>query len=778
MMRIAAAAILGVLAAGAGSQTPARPAAPAVIVVTGRVVAEDTGGPLRNARITISSEALGTPIVLTDGEGRFSLPPVAPGARLIASKTGYAMAEIVATADRILEIRLRRAAAISGRVVDEFGEPVVQAQVIAEVPRSASTSAAANASTDDQGNYRLSALAPGNYVVAVRTAGPPVSQTLSNGRTATVLPENKSYYPNTATADQAREFTVGSGTDLARIDFVTPSSMSGSQPFSVVRPMAFLLRGRDPAAGPPRPSTATIRGSVLDTSNRPLPFAQVLLASEERVEVMVTRLVRGNANGQFEVRDLPAASYKVVASKPGYFPVRGGDVNGLAQVLSGDSIPVAQGQTREGIEIRLMKWGSLAGVVRDEFDDPVQGASVRLLQIRYEAGRRRLVPATALFPTTDDLGRYRLYALPPGQYIVSAAPSGTSPSTSVPGYALSFFPGTTVASQAAFVTVDEGRDVANINIALSRTPTFRVSGRLLDSAGVGTTGGSVQLMPSQRSTSVTSIPGRARILPDGRFEFANVLPGTYLVQAYRGRSNGWTEGEFGTLTVAVANSDVADLVLQMARGSTISGRISFDATDPSSRPGRSGIELSPIPTDLDQTPQSNWATADIRDDWSFTIDGINGPRRLQLRRVPPGWALKVVRVNGIDITDRPVSFGRSEQSLSGVEVVLTNRVSRLAGVVKRGVASASNINVIAFSTDRNRWYSTSRFVRTAVTEAEGRFSIEGLPFGSYYVTALTQIPVDGDDAWQDPALLESLVGRASSLTVRDGETATIGLSLP
>jgi len=216
----------------------------------------------------------------------------------------------------------------------------------------------------------------------------------------------------------------------------------------------------------------------------------------------------------------------------------------------------------------------------------------------------------------------------------------------------------------------------------------------------------------------------------------------------------------------------------MARGSTISGRISFDATDPSSRPGRSGIELSPIPTDLDQTPQSNWATADIRDDWSFTIDGINGPRRLQLRRVPRGWALKEVRVNGIDITDRPVSFGRSEQSLSGVEVVLTNRVSRLAGVVKRGVASASNINVIAFSTDRNRWYSTSRFVRRAVTEAEGRFSIEGLPFGSYYVTALTQIPVDGDDAWQDPALLESLVGRASSLTVRDGETATIGLSLP
>ena len=172
-------------------------------------------------------------------------------------------------------------------------------------------------------------------------------------------------------------------------------------------------------------------------------------------------------------------------------------------------------------------------------------ADVQLLHIRYEAGRRRLVPAGGAARVSDDLGRYRLYALPPGQYAVSAT-IGDVGSADLPNYTRSYFPGTPNASEARFVSIGASEDLVGIDFSMARTQTARVAGKMVDSAGAPTTGGTVQLMPSQRSTSVISVPIGARILPDGQFEFANVAPGAYVIQAYRGRSKGWIEGKFGT----------------------------------------------------------------------------------------------------------------------------------------------------------------------------------------------------------------------------------------
>src|SRR5439155_6332991 len=92
------------------------------------------------------------------------------------------------------------------------------------------------------------------------------------------------------------------------------------------------------------------------------------------------------------------------------------------------------------------------------------------------------------------------------------------------------------------------------------------------------------------------------------------------------------------------------------------------------------IELSPMPVDIDAAPYDRVA-ANIRPDWSFEIEGVNGPHRLQLVRAPAGWALQEIRVNGIDLDDRPLSFGRKSQSVTDVEVVLTDRVNELEGTI-------------------------------------------------------------------------------------------------
>jgi len=114
----------------------------------------------------------------------------------------------------------------------------------------------------------------------------------------------------------------------------------------------------------------------------------------------------------------------------------------------------------------------------------------------------------------------------------------------------------------------------------------------------------------------------------------------------------------GTFSVAV-----------LTAGSSIRGRILFEPSLGSRAPNPWEVELSPIPVDYDLSPQSNFASADIRPNGSFAIEGINGPRRLEVVAAPPGWALKEIRASGINVTDQILPFGTADESLRDVEVV-------------------------------------------------------------------------------------------------------------
>lgn len=95
-----------------------------------------------------------------------------------------------------------------------------------------------------------------------------------------------------------------------------------------------------------------------------------------------------------------------------------------------------------------------------------------------------------------------------------------------------------------------------------------------------------------------------------------------------------------------------------------------------------------------------------------------------------------------------------------------------------GLATRAGASLIVFSTDRDRWYSASRFLRKAVAGRDGAFTLAGLPFGTYYAAAVARVPVEGEDAWQDAAFLNSLLPRASTLKMGDGQQQSLNLRLP
>ena len=779
-------AMVGAIAVIIGSLVAAQPATE---TIRGRVVADDTGEPIANVRVAAPAGDMGSPVTLTDEDGRFTLTVAAGSLRIVASKTGYGRRDAARPASAAtIDIRLPRGAVVSGRVVDERGEPAQAVRVAVhdaaralESRRSGAPAAAppppgtagpggmpavAVTDTDDRGEYRVPSLPAGTYIVSATAILPMVMQP---GATPAARPPGirQVFYSDTEAIEEAQRIALGPGDDRPDVDFVVPGVRPVASPgIVIVTPF-----GRAPAARPGGTATGIIRGHVVSTDGRSLSNAAVTLyLRDQRMESST----RADSDGRFEFRDLPSGTFDLVAIKTGFGPVAAKDPTPTTPLgQAGVAVTLADGETRERADIPLLRWGTLEGRVVDERGDPIQGARVQIMKIRYEAGRRRLASSGFARPT-DDLGRYRLFGVAPGQYVVSAA-IGDVQSEDVPGYARAYYPGTPNPSQAQFVSVGLAQDLRGIDLALSRISTARISGKMIDANGQSMQGGSLNLISSQRSASSTNVSIGARIRPDGQFEFANVPPGQYVIQSYRGRSGRSVEGEFGTIPVTVNGADVKDLVLQTSRGSTIHGHITFDSSDTSKRPPASAIEISPLPVDFDLSPPSV-AIADIHDDWTFDMAGVNGPRRLQLIRVPPGWMLENVVVNGVTAIDRPLPFGRSDQSLRDVEIVLTDRLSELSGTVADEMNQpAGGSHVLVFPTDRDRWYPASRFLRTMVAGADGTFTIAGLPFGSYYVAAALRLPDEGDDAWQDASFLNAVLLRASSITVRDGAKQTIAL---
>src|SRR2546422_1039835 len=147
----------------------------------GRVVTADSGEPLRNARVALGGISNIQP-VFTANDGRFTFAGLPAGHYIVsARKAGYAPTTFgqrrpdlppipidleAGDVFQDAELRMPRSAAISGRIIDEFGDPLELATVVASrIVRKESFTvsvAAATAVTDDLGEDRPDGRLRGN----------------------------------------------------------------------------------------------------------------------------------------------------------------------------------------------------------------------------------------------------------------------------------------------------------------------------------------------------------------------------------------------------------------------------------------------------------------------------------------------------------------------------------------------------------------------------------------------------------------------------------------
>ena len=180
-------------------------------------------------------------------------------------------------------------------------------------------------------------------------------------------------------------------------------------------------------------------------------------------------------------------------------------------------------------------------------------------------------------------------------------------------------------------------------------------------------------------------------------------------------------------------------------------------------------EASPVgpPNGLNQTGGR------LRDDWTFTVTALHGAVRLRLD-APDDWAIKAILQNGTDITDRVFDL-RGGETLGNIQVVITNQVNTVAGVLTddRG-APTTDGTIIVFANDADKWAEDSRFVRSARPDQQGKFQIKGLPAGDYLAVAIDYVE---DGMWNDPEYLESVRRYGEKVRLGESGSQTVALKL-
>jgi hypothetical protein len=311
--------------------------------IHGRVIAGDSGQPVRRAQVQLlaTDSRIGR-MVTTDPVGRYEITGVPAGRYLLrASKAPYldgwygqmradeSGRPLDVRDDQTLEvdIALPKGAVVAGRVVDEFGDAAEDARVtLLRADRTnvsnVTTSGGPTGVTDDVGAFRLFGLAPGEYVLSAAPSSRIVGPPLDAGERAQYA---TTYFPSTTLPGQAEVFTIAAGQTIGDM-------------------LITLVPGR----------SARIMGTAVDSGGRPMS-GQVIATSRGENFPGSDGLVRGSIrpDGTFTLDAPTTGRYLLQAVN------RTGDERAIAEsVVSGADV--------EGVRLVGVKAVTASGrVVRE-----------------------------------------------------------------------------------------------------------------------------------------------------------------------------------------------------------------------------------------------------------------------------------------------------------------------------------------------------------------------------------------------------------------------------
>ncbi|MGC1638286.1 MAG: carboxypeptidase-like regulatory domain-containing protein [Candidatus Acidiferrales bacterium] len=558
-----------------------------------------------------------------------------------------------------------------------------------------------------------------------------------------------------------------------------------------VRPLALIVAclsivalpcfGQEPAASA-NPSDqdnqfCTIAGIIVSANTKePLKRAQIVISKEEGGSDDHPRSASSDASGHFSIDHIAAGRYDLSVSRTGYLATQYGQDQ---PDKPGAVLTLVAGQKMTDLLFRLQRTAVIAGRITDEDGEPVRQASALAFLRTTVRGKPRTEQVGG--STTNDLGEYRIFDLPPGSYLILAnVTQGNSEiitqdaAPQAAGYPPTYFPGATEIARASAIEVKSGDEVTGIDIALSPRPpnqTYKIHGHVSNSiSGHPDASIAVMILPrGQSGEEAMYMRDGNNTRPDektGEFEIKGVSPGEYTVLAL------WFDGgkiRTGSQSLDVIGSDVSDVSIVLTRGIDISGRVTFEgkSAQPSSD---TVVVLMPSEKEIPFSPPTE---ARVQPDGSFVLNEVgDGSYSITVASKCVECYVKSAKANGVDLLEQGVQIG-SGNAPSSVGIVYSSNTAIVNGTVtnKDDLPAAGSLVVLVPNLSdhpkRDRYH-------TATTDQYGRFDIRGVPPGHYQAYAWEKM---SGDSYKDPDFLRPFEADAESVDVSENDHTSVQLKL-
>jgi hypothetical protein len=481
---------------------------------------------------------------------------------------------------------------------------------------------------------------------------------------------------------------------------------------------------------------AAIRGSVVSyEGGEPLSQAQVVLRAVAG-SGGATRTARTDSSGVFVFSTVSAGTYLVSASRqysvPAYYGQKRWDSAGLPVTVEANDSPM--------LTIRMHRWGAIAGRVVDENDVGIPGQDV----VAYRDAKALQAIGRA---TTDDYGRYRIYGLTPGTYLVRSGAKEVDGVSYLPAFA----PSSPEMDQARRVDVQLDQDATGIDVSPAQGRLFEVQGRVSGDAPVELT--------------LAGETGRQTISVSGSFRFNPVAPGQYeLYGTTPSPANCRASGLAGAYMKLAVDRDMTGLAVALSCVEPT--RISY-SMPPAKGPSRGLGNLRARRVDL----------AGIGDAINLGVGAataVLAPGQWEMLLQPPagysvsGFYLQAGAASGFGIRpDGWLAF--TAGGYGNVYFSLSENPSSLRGVVTgTDPQNAKGVPVYVEGYDPGTKIRIGE-LRTVYTNARGAYNCSGLAPGAYRVLATFEYLAP------DSATME--ISGAKTVTVWGSDPQTLDVDL-
>jgi hypothetical protein len=365
---------------------------------------------------------------------------------------------------------------------------------------------------------------------------------------------------------------------------------------------------------------------------------------------------------------------------------------------------------------------------------------------------------------TDDNGTFRLFGLPAGEYIVlaQAPPVPTGRAGGLPRlatYPPTYYPAALSVAEAGKLRVRPGEEIGSVDIVLQRSRLVTVRGVVVDANGSPAFGAQIKLQKPDAAI-VSELPNPLmRTAVDGSFEIRQVAPGDYALTASR---YGGAVREFAWTPVSVS-TDMDGVTMTLRRAVDVEGQVIFDTPPAGSR---ASLRIKPV----GGAGGSQSPAIQVKEDGTFALEHLYGPVLIRAEGWP-GWHVQSVLYGGRDITDEPTELAPGTE----LRVTLAERLGTLAGAVTNSSGAPIAAAVIVFAEDASFRHERATTTKTAYTDANGRYVIDGLRAGRYIAVAVPREASSLADATAE--YYDLLARQGTRVSIRDREAEALDLKV-